>query len=221
MEEIEKLDGSFKKQLANARRIFKKEVQPELRKRRFPGNAKRRPKRSRTEIAWPRLPLAEAVLADMRSFTLEINIAGIQIIGRTEDTFEYLIVRDTKKQQFGERWNFPGGHLLSPEEDISEAAFRECQEETHIDIRENPIVFVGLVRLRPRADATIPAYAAVFFTALTAAQRESAKKGDEQDDIKFISEYELEQMIMQRKFQLNHVNALNEYKKWRIAIPQK
>lgn len=198
--------------LARIRKSFKNDILPQLKQREYPG-ARRRPHPQQPRIVPPRIPLAEAVLADMESMQFGFQIVGVQIIGRTTDTLEYPIVLDTKKQKYGERWNFTGGHVL-PGEEIIETSIREMQEEAHIDIRLNPIKRVGLVRLHPRPGATAPAYAAVFFTVVTPEQHKGAYKGDEQDELKFVSETELERMITEKRFHGNHANGWREFKRW-------
>ena len=218
MKELIEVPEATRKLLARIRKSFKNEILPELKQREFPGARKRR-RKQQPRIAHPRMPLAEALMADMESMQFGFEIVGVQIIGRTTDTSEYLIVLDKKKQRYDayKRWNFPGGHLESPNEEPIEAARRETNEEAGIDIRQNPIVRVGLVRLYPRPGATAAAYAAVFFTIITPDQRQGAHPGDEQeeDGLKFVSEAELEKMISEKRFHGNHVNGLREFKRWR------
>lgn len=220
--ETEATDERLKKLLTRMRKSFDDDIKSELRRREFPG-ARRRPHPQQPEIVHPRMPLAEALLTDMRSMQFRFEIVGVQIIGRTIDTLDYAIVRDTKKQKYGEhgeRWNFPGGHVL-PGEDVVETAIRETWEEAHINIPLNLIKRVGLIRLHPRPGATAPAYAAVFFAVITPEQREGAYKGDEQDELKFVSESELERTITERRFHGNHTNGYREFKRWRTnAVEQ-
>lgn len=221
MEKLIETPDATKKLLARIRRSFKNDILPELKQREYPG-ARRRRHAPQSKIVHPaRMPLADAVLADMESMRFGFRIVGVQIIGRTTDTFEYPIVLDTKKQQYGKRWNFPGGHVL-PGEDIVETVIRELQEEAGMDIRLNPIKRVGFVRLHPRPGAIAPAYAAVFFTVITPYQREGAHPGDEQEKngLKFVSEAELEQIITGKQFHGNHVNGWCEFKRWRTNAVQ-
>ena len=216
MKELIEVPYATKKLLTRIRRSFKNDILPELKQREFPG-ARHRRRTKQTGIVHPRIPLAEALLADMESMQFGFEIMGVQVNGRTTDTFEYDIVLDKKKQRYGERWNFPGGHLESPDEEPIEAAIREEDEEAGINIRQNPIARIGLVRLHPRPGATAAAYAAIFFTVITPDQRQGAHPGDEQekDGLKFVSEAELENMISEGQFHANHINGWRELKRWR------
>lgn len=220
MKELIETPDATRKLLTRIRKSFEDDILPELKQREYPG-ARRRRHPQQPRIVHPKIPLADAVLADMESMRFGFEIVGVQIIGRALDTLEYLIVLDIGKQKYGERWNFVGGHVL-PGEEILEAAIRETLEEAGMDIRLNPIKRVGFVRLHPRPGATAPAYAAVFFTVITPEQRESAHPGDEQekDGLKFVSEVELEEIIREKRFHGNHVNGWREFKRWRANAAQ-